>query len=40
MSLLLEELVYQAKELGIDTMTDTEKRELLKMWENKGALNE
>ena len=37
MSLLLEELVYQAKELGIDTMTDTEKRELLEMWENKGA---
>ncbi len=37
MSLLLEELVYQAKELGIDTMTDTEKRELLDMWENKGA---
>jgi hypothetical protein len=36
MSLLLEELVYQAKELGIDTMTDTEKRELLDMWENKG----
>lgn len=37
MSLLLEELVYQAKELGIDTMTDTEKRELLKMWENEGG---
>ena len=33
MSLLLEELVYQAKELGIDTMTDTEKRELLDMWD-------
>lgn len=38
MSLLLEELVYQAKELGIDTMTDTEKRELLEMWENKGVI--
>ena len=37
MSLLLEELVYQAKELGIDTMTDTEKKELLEMWESKGA---
>lgn len=38
MSLLLEELVVQAKELGIDTMTDTEKKELLDMWENKGAI--
>lgn len=37
MSILLEEIVYQAKELGIDTMTDTEKRELLEMWESKGA---
>lgn len=35
MSLLLEEIVYQAKELGIDTMTDREKEELIKRWENR-----
>lgn len=32
MSLLLEEIVYQAKELGIDTMTDKEKQELIEKW--------
>lgn len=37
MSLLLEEIIGQAKELGIDTMTDTEKKRLLEMWENKGV---
>ena len=37
MSVLLEEIVYQAKELGIDTMTSTERKELLDMWENKGV---
>lgn len=33
MSLLLEEIIVQAKELGIDTMTDREKQELLEKWE-------
>ncbi len=37
MSLLLEEIVYQAKELGIETMTNTERKELLEMWKNKGV---
>ena len=37
MSILLEEIVHQAKELGIDTMTDTEKKQLIEMWENKGV---
>lgn len=37
MSILLEEIVHQAKELGIDTMTDTERKQLLEMWENKGV---
>lgn len=37
MSLLLEEIVFQAKELGIDTVTDKEKKELLEMWKNKGV---
>lgn len=37
MSLLLEELVYEAQELGIDTMTETEQKELLALWENKGV---
>jgi hypothetical protein len=32
MSLLLEEIVSQAKELGIDTMTDREKLALLEKW--------
>ena len=32
MSLLLEEIVGQAKELGIDTMTENEKRALLEKW--------
>ena len=32
MSLLLEEIVGQAKELGIDTMTETEKQALLASW--------
>lgn len=32
MSLLLEEIVGQAKELGIDTMTETEKKSLLAAW--------
>lgn len=35
MSLLLEEIVGQAKELGIDTMTENEKKALLEMWGNK-----
>ena len=33
MSLLLEEIVTQAKELGIDTMTENEKKALLESWE-------
>lgn len=37
MYLLLEEIVVQAKELGIDTISDTEKKTLLEMWENKGV---
>lgn len=36
MSLLLEEIVYQAKELDIDTMTPAERKELLEKWENRG----
>lgn len=32
MSLLLEEIVTQAKELGIDTMTENEKKALLESW--------
>lgn len=32
MSLLLEEIVGQAKELGVDTMTETEKQALLASW--------
>ena len=32
MSLLLEEIVHQAKELGIDTITDREKEELISKW--------
>ncbi len=33
MSLLLEEIVTQAKELGVDTMTENEKKALLESWE-------
>lgn len=33
MSLLLEEIVYQAKELGIETMTEEEKKSLINKWE-------
>ena len=33
MSLLLEEIVTQAKELGIDTMTENGKKALLESWE-------
>lgn len=36
MSLLLEEIVYQAKELDIDTMTPDERKELIERWENRG----
>lgn len=34
-SVLLEGVIYEAKELGIDTMTDREKEELIKRWENR-----
>ena len=37
MHLLLEEIVGQAKELGIDTISDSEKEKLMEMWENKGV---
>jgi hypothetical protein len=37
MSLLLEEIVGQAKELGIDTISESEKEKLMEMWENKGV---
>ena len=33
MSLLLEEIVFQAKELDIDTITENEKLELMSKWE-------
>lgn len=33
MSVLLEEIVFQAKELGIETITPREKEELIKKWE-------
>ena len=36
MAILLEELIVQANELGIDTMTPDEKEKLLQMWENRG----
>lgn len=36
MSLLLEEIIYQAKELDIDTMTPDERKELIKRWGNRG----
>lgn len=35
MSLLLEEIVLEAKELGIDTMTEHEQKSLLAMWESR-----
>lgn len=35
MSILLEEIVFQAKELGIETITPKEKEELLRKWEAK-----
>lgn len=35
MSLLLEELVFQAKELDIDTMTPEEQKVLINKWEQK-----
>lgn len=35
-SLFLEELVFQAEELGIDTMTPTERQELIERWEQSG----
>lgn len=35
MSILLEEIVFQAKELGIETMTEREREELLRKWEAK-----
>lgn len=37
MYILLEEIVGQAKELGIDTMTDSERRELIDKWDSKGV---
>lgn len=37
MYLLLEEIVGQAKELGINTITDKEKEALIDKWENKGV---
>ncbi|HZJ98785.1 MAG TPA: hypothetical protein VFC79_02195 [Tissierellaceae bacterium] len=36
MYLLIEELVYQAEELGIDTMTPRERQGLIEKWENRG----
>lgn len=36
-STLLEGVISEAKELGIDTISDTEKKTLLEMWENKGV---
>lgn len=33
MSVLLEEIVFQAKELGIETITPREKEELIRKWE-------
>lgn len=35
MSVLLEEIVFQAKELGIETITPREKEELIRKWEAK-----
>lgn len=37
MSLLLEEIVYQAKELGIETMTEEEKQSLMERWEENNV---
>jgi len=34
-STLLEGVIYEAKELGIDIITKEEKERLLKMWGNK-----
>lgn len=39
MSILLEELIVQANELGIDTMTPDEKEKLLQMWEERYEKN-
>lgn len=36
MTVLLEEIIVQANELGIDTMTPEEKIQLLDRWEEKG----
>ena len=36
MSILLEEIVFQAKELDIETITPKEKEELLRKWESKN----
>lgn len=32
MSVLLEEIIREAKELGIDTITENEKREMISLW--------
>ena len=37
MSVLLEEIVTQAKELGIETMTDREKEKLIASWKGDVA---
>lgn len=37
MYILLQEIVNQAQELGIETMTERERQELINMWENKGV---
>ena len=36
MFLLIEELVFQAEELGIDTMTPSEREQLIERWEQSG----
>ena len=36
MSILLEEIIFQAKELEINTITPKEQAELIEKWENKG----
>lgn len=36
-SVLLEGVISEAKELGIDTISESEKRNLIEMWENKGV---
>lgn len=38
MAKLLEEIIYQAKELDIDTVTPDEKEKLISKWENKGRV--